>query len=288
MSLLSLPPTAHATRLTRRLAQARDDILKQTPDANVALITLDLDSLASVRSAAKEIISVSNGVVDVLINNAAVMMCPYGTTADGFETQFGTNYLAPWLLTNLLVPALEASPAPRVVLVSSVGHRASDIRWDDIGFSGGKDYDKIESYGQSKTASILNAVAFKTKHPRITAISLHPGAIQTNLMRHVTPQDAEGILGVFFEKDGTTPKEGVFFKSIPQGASTTLVAAFDPAMKQHTGAYLADCQIGEVKPTGPDTAVNMSGWTYVAPYAIDPEAAERLWRITEDMVGDKF
>lgn len=213
-------------------------------------------------------------------------MCPYGTTTDGFEMQFGTNYIAPWLLTNLLVPALEAAPAPQVVLVSSVGHRASDIRWDDIGFSKGS-YDKVESYGQSKTATILNGVALASKHPKITVVSLHPGGIQTNLARHLTPEDMEGAVGVFYESDGVTPRQGVFFKSIPQGASTTLVAAFDPSLKKKSGTYLADCQVAEIKPNSPDTPSLLEA-TYVTPYAVDKKSAERLWRVTEEMVGEKF
>lgn len=262
--------------------------MKETPSAKIALATLDLNSLDSVRSAAKDI--ASHGPIDVLINNAAVMMCPYGTTADGFETQFGTNYIAPWLLTNLLIPSLEQSSDPRVVFVSSVGHRASDIRWDDIGFSDGKTYHKILSYGQSKTASILNAVALSNKHPKITAISLHPGGIQTNLGRHLTKEDMDGMMSMFFEEDGVTPKPGIFWKSIPQGASTTLVAAFDPALKKRNGTYLADCQIATPKAidnSKPEGAGLMEA-TSVCPYAIDPAAAERLWKATEEMVKEKF
>lgn len=279
--------TARITLLTPRLEAAQADILKETPGAKLALVTLDLNSLASVRTAAKDIAAKANGQLDVLINNAAVMMCPYSTTADGLETQLGTNYVAPWLLTNLLVPTLSASPAPRVVFVSSVGHRASDIRWDDMDFSGGKTYHNVLSYGQSKTASVLNAVALAERHPNITVISLHPGAIQTNLGRHLTAEDTKGMLGTFFNEDGT-PKEGMFFKSIPQGASTTLVAAFDPAMKAVNGKYLSDCQVAQEKEASGDPLANLGATTSVAPYALDKKAAERLWGLTEEMAGEKF
>ncbi|BEI93871.1 uncharacterized protein CcaverHIS019_0603300 [Cutaneotrichosporon cavernicola] len=275
-----------AGRDMKKLEAAKADILKDTPSANLALVTLDLNSLASVRSGAKAIAAAAPQL-DVLINNAAIMMCPYGTTEDGFETQFGTNYMAPWLLNNLLIPNLLASPAPRVVLVSSVGHRVSDILWDDMGFSGGKTYNKFMSYGQSKTASVLNGVALAEKYPKLTVISLHPGAIHTNLARHLTEEDMKGMVGQFFNEDGT-PKPGVFFKSIPQGASTTLVAAFDPALKTHSGTYLTDCQIAKVKPTGADPHLNISESDFVAPYAVDKAAAERLWGVTEEMVGEKF
>ncbi|GMK59908.1 hypothetical protein CspeluHIS016_0901250 [Cutaneotrichosporon spelunceum] len=273
-----------AGRDMNKLEAAKADILKDTPSANLALVTLDLNSLASVRSGAKAIAEAAPKL-DVLINNAAIMMCPYSTTEDGFETQFGTNYLAPWLLTNLLLPNLLATPSPRVVFVSSVGHRASDIRWDDLDFSGGKTYHNVLSYGQSKTASVLNAVALAEKYPKLTAISLHPGGIMTNLMRHLTEDDMKGMVSRFMNEDGT-PKAGVFFKTIPQGASTTLVAAFDPALKEHSGAYLADCQIAQVKATTAESSLEEA--QFVAPYAIDKSAADRLWGISEDMAGQKF
>jgi NAD(P)-dependent dehydrogenase (short-subunit alcohol dehydrogenase family) len=268
-----------------RLEASKADILKETPGAALALVTLDLNSLASVRAAAKEI--AAHGPIDVLINNAAVMMCPYSTTADGLETQLGTNYVAPWLLTNRLLPALLASASPRVVFVSSVGHRASDIRWDDMGFAGGKAYNNVLAYGQSKTAAILNAVALAARYPQLTAIALHPGAIQTNLGRHLTEEDMKGFAASFFNEDGS-PKDGVHFKSIPAGASTTLVAAFDPAMKRQSGRYLADCQVATEKAAGADPFENLTAVGTVAPYALDKAAAERLWKVTEEMAGETF
>lgn len=225
--------------------------------------------------------------MDVLINNAAIMMCPHAVTADGIESQFGTNYVAPWLLTNLLIPALEATTCPRVVFVASAGHRGSDIRWDDVNFSAGKTYNTMISYAQSKSASVLNAVALAEKHPKITAISLHPGSVGTNLMRHVAGEDMKQIMSEFLEADGVTPKPGVFFKDLAQGASTSLVAALDPALKGKT-AYLADCQVAEIKGTTPDVLASMLEDTKVAPYAIDPVAAKRLWALTEEMIGEKF
>jgi len=153
--------------------ETRDAILKETPGANIKTVILDLDSLEAVRKAAAEIAAL--GDVDVLINNAAVMMCPYSKTVDGFEKQFGVNYLGPWLLTNLLIPSLLKTPHPRVVFVASAGHMYSGIRFDDIGFQDGKVYDKQQAYGQSKTANMLNAVALAEKYGKngLVAISLH-------------------------------------------------------------------------------------------------------------------
>lgn len=140
---------------------------------DIRTVTLDLNSLDSVREAAKDIAALGN--VDVLINNAAVMMCPYGTTKDGFETQFGSNAIGPWLLSNLLIPSLLKSPHPRIVCVASSGHQWSDIRWDDPGFDGGKAYDKLVAYGQSKTGNILTALGLADKYGKdgLVAISLH-------------------------------------------------------------------------------------------------------------------
>lgn len=156
-----------------RLDEARDDILKETPDANIKTVVLDLDSLDSVRKAAKEIESFGN--VDVLINNAGIMMCPFGKTKDGFENQFGVNYLAPWLLTNLLVPSMLKTPHPRVVFLSSAAHSWGPVRFDDLDFEGGKSYDKRKAYGQSKTGNMLNAVALAEKYGKdgLEALSVH-------------------------------------------------------------------------------------------------------------------
>lgn len=167
-----------------RLDQARADILKESPSANIKTVILDLNSLASVRQAAKDIAALGNP--DVLINNAAVMLTPYGTTEDGIETQFGVNYVGPWLLTNLLLPAILKTPHPRVVFVSSGAHAYNDIRYDDIGFQNGKVYNKMEAYAQSKVGNVLNAVALADKFGKdgLIAISIHVG------LRNCTPLTA--------------------------------------------------------------------------------------------------
>ncbi|TXT10970.1 hypothetical protein VHUM_01721 [Vanrija humicola] len=273
-----------AARSQAKLDQAKADILKETPNANVETVILDLDSLASVRQAAKEISA--KGQLDVLINNAAVMMTPYGKTSDGFETQFGTNYIAPWLLTNLLLPNLLKSAHPRVVFVSSMGHQFGDIRWDDIDYSKG-DYDKTNSYGQSKTASILNAkyLAKKFGSQGLTAVALHPGAIPTNLGRHLEEGDI-AALSSFFNEDGTPNMSLGFWKSIPEGATTTITAAFDPRWEKQNGAYLVNSQVAPLQKAGEEIPYGTEN--ILALWADDDKSAERLWELTNKLTNENF
>ena len=128
-----------------RLESARDGILGETPDANIRILALDLSSLQQVRSAAEAVLAYPEPTVDILVNNAGIMMCPYSTTVDGYELQFATCHLGHFLFTNLILPKLVASAAPRVINVSSLGHQYSGIRWDDVGFNGGATYDKEEA-----------------------------------------------------------------------------------------------------------------------------------------------
>lgn len=125
-----------------------------SPQVATRLLKLDLASQAQIRQAAKEVLAYAENI-DVLVNSAGVMATPYGTTADGLEMQFGANHIGHFLFTNLIMPKLLTSPAPRVVSVTSDGHRLSPIRWDDYGFQGGKTYEKWRAYGQSKTANML-------------------------------------------------------------------------------------------------------------------------------------
>lgn len=271
-----------ATRDAAKLQEARDDILKATPGAKLATVVVDFDSLASVRAAASEILKL--GSPDVLINNAAVMMCPYGTTTDGLEKQFGVNYVGPWLLTNLLLPAMLATPHPRVVNVASVGHYYSDIRFDDVGFDGGKVYDKIASYGQSKTANMLHAVALADKYgPKgLVAISLHPGGINTNLSRHTSAEDM--LRYKEWLNDDMTPNMSLgVWKTIPEGASTTLTAALDPRMDSLNGKYLSNCQ-----PAVASETFSMTNTNTVNPFGQDKESAKKLWDLTNKLIGESF
>jgi NAD(P)-dependent dehydrogenase (short-subunit alcohol dehydrogenase family) len=232
----------------------------------------DLGDLSTVRAGAAGILS-RHPEISILVNNAGVMFTPQGRTADGFETQFGTNHLGHFVLTNLLMPALLAGAPSRIVNLSSAGHGFSDILWDDPNYDS-RPYDKFEAYGQSKTANILFTVALEARHGAagVHSNAVHPGMIMTDLARHMGEGDMEelGVRAARREDAGTgggLPR----FKSIEQGAATSVMAAVAPALDGVGGRYLDDADFGE--PAG---------------YAIDPDAAERLWSLSETLVGESF
>ncbi|EPS38435.1 hypothetical protein H072_7820 [Dactylellina haptotyla CBS 200.50] len=235
-------------------------------------VIMNLASLASVRQAAEKIASDDDVTIDVLINCAGIMATPYGKTEDGFEQQFGINHLSHFLFTNLLLKAGKISNGGRIVNVSSGGHMSSGIRWDDVNFSDGAAYEKYLGYGQSKTGNVLFSVALadKLKSRKILSYSLTPGIIHTNLGRHQSEEEIEFLMKLVKErfKDIDTSLD---YRSLNQGVSTQIFAAFSPSIIDQNGGYLYDCQI---KPA--------------APHATSLEDANRLWALSEDMVGEKF
>lgn len=242
------------------------------PDADLTLLPVDLGSLASIRAAADTFLA-DHERLDLLIDNAGVMACPQGTTDDGFETQFGTNHLGHFLLTNLLTPALTAAAPSRVVVLSSAGHRRSDVDLTDPGFAN-TPYDEWVAYGRAKTANALFALGYDRRFADwgIHAFSVHPGVIMTELSRHLT----EATLTSMTE---TMPKGHRFeFKSIPQGASTSCWAATAPELDQHGGAYLEDCHVAPID----DDPASREG---VRSYAADPARADELWDLSSRMVA---
>ncbi|KAL8292400.1 hypothetical protein RQP46_001012 [Phenoliferia psychrophenolica] len=259
-----------AGRSMEKLDETESMIKKETPDANLRKLIIDLASFASIKKAAKEVNEMEDPI-DVLINNAAIMACPYAVTEDGFESQWQSNHLGPFLFTNLIRSRILASSAPRIVNVSSGGHRFTDVLYDDPGFSNGEKYNLWTAYGQSKTANILFAVGLKERWG-VEAFSLHPGLITTNLSRSITFE--ERVKMGFIKPDGTPiDNPAMKRKSIGQGAATTIVAAFDPSIAASSVAYLTDCAIHN------DQA---------QPYALDKENAARLWALSEKMIGQTF
>jgi NAD(P)-dependent dehydrogenase (short-subunit alcohol dehydrogenase family) len=238
---------------------------------------LDLADLGQVRAAAAGLLAACPKI-DLLINNAGVMACPYTETAQGFEMQLGTNHVGHFLFTGLLLPALKAVAAQggeaRVVNLSSAGHRFSAMDFEDPNYRQ-RSYDKWQAYGQSKTANVLFSVALdeRTRGAGVRAFAVHPGAISTELGRHMDKDDMARIAASF-------PGGTMAFKSVPQGAATSVWAATAPDLVGRGGLYLENCQVAEAA-----TADSAGG---VQPWAVDAAAAERLWQLSEQWVGQSF
>lgn len=281
---------AAVTMLARDVAKneaAADAIRETVPGAELEVRELDLSSLASVRACAEGILA-AHPHIDVLLNNAGVMCCPYSQTADGFENQLGTNHLGHFLLSILLAPSLGGDAPSRVVELSSGAHGMSGMDFEDPMFQH-REYDAWLAYGQSKTANALFALELdKRLKPRgVSAYSVHPGMIMTELARHFTPElmaDMQGHVEraarAAGEEGPVDASAGMIFKSLEAGAATQCWAATAPELEAHGGKYLADCRVGEIGENVRDHGVE--------PHAQDPEAAARLWDLSEEWVGQKL
>jgi NAD(P)-dependent dehydrogenase (short-subunit alcohol dehydrogenase family) len=245
------------------------------------LVELDLASLKNVRTCSDALVA-DGRPFDVVIANAGVMRTPFGHTADGFETQFGTNHLGHFVLVNRIASLI--APGGRLVNVSSSGHRYSDVDLDDPNFER-TPYDPMIAYGRSKTANILFALEFDRRHRArgVRATALHPGGILTELGRHLEPGELEATverINAQLAAEGLPPFQ---FKTIPQGAATSVWAAFVAPAENVGGRYCEDCQVSQVtdgliSPVSPG----------VRPYALDPEHAKALWARSEELVGEHF
>ena len=244
-----------------------------------ALIALDLASLASVRAAADALVA-DGRRFDIVIANAGVMAAPFGKTVDGFETQFGTNHLGHFTFVNRIAPLIK--DGGRFVSLASSGHRFSDINLEDPNFDRG-DYEPWAAYGRSKTANILFAVEFDRRHKDrgVRAVALHPGGIHTELGRHLD----EGALAALVERINATARESggeaFEFKSIPQGAATSVWAAVVADADAIGGRYCEDCHVADlVEGDGVRAGVRS--------YALDADNAKALWVKSEEMIGERF
>jgi NAD(P)-dependent dehydrogenase (short-subunit alcohol dehydrogenase family) len=249
-----------------------DEIRASTGNAAVAVAELELGSLAAIRSAAERILA-AHSRFDLLINNAGVMACPFAKTTDGFELQFGSNHLGHFLFTLLMLPALRRGDAVRIVNLSSRGHHIAPVDFDDLHFER-RPYDKWQSYGQAKTANVLFTVGLERRLARdgIHAFAVHPGAIMTELGRHLQLEDIQYL---------QTRSRGMQFKSVEQGAATSCFAATAPELAGRGGLYLEDCHVAAID-DAPDAPEGVKS------YALDPAAAERLWDVSEHAVGARF
>ncbi|KAF5011211.1 hypothetical protein FDECE_2665 [Fusarium decemcellulare] len=265
--------TVYAT--ARDLPKAKAALGDLVEQGRVHILALDLNSLGSVRACVAQFFLQSK-TLNILINNAGVMVTPEGRTADGIETQFGTNHVAHFLLFQLLKPALLSSSTStfpsRVVMVASSGHRASEVHFENVNLEG--EYHPWTAYGQSKTAMVWTANEIERRYgPRgLHAYSLHPGAIATGLQKHVTKE--------LQEQWSTTKDLHKLFKSMEQGAATTVWAALAKELEGSGGKYLEDCQI--IGPWDPATGLTGTGY---APWAYDETKAAKLWELSLELVG---
>lgn len=249
-----------ACRDMNKALLAADEIRQQSGNGNVVVKKLDLASLQSVRDLAKDV-QENEKRLDILINNAGIMMCPKWKTEDGFEMQFGVNHLGHFLLTNCLLDLLKKSAPSRIVIVSSLAHEKGLIHFDDINLD--KDYKREKSYRQSKLANVLfcRELAERLQGTDVRVYSLHPGVIRTELGRHLFPTLAlwKRIIVMPFL---------MLIKSPWEGAQTTIYCAVDESLANVSGLYYSDC--------APKTA---------APQAQDDVAAKKLWELSASMVG---
>lgn len=233
---------------------------------DIELTELDLSSLASVRACADTILAIGQPF-DAIIANAGVMAVPLKITADGFESQFATNYLGHFLLVNRLAGLLRANS--RVVMVASAGHRSADVSLDDPNFEQ-TPYDPLVAYRRSKTADVLFAVEFDRRHrdQGIRATAVHPGAVLTETTRKMI--EAQPSAASAFT-----------WKTVAQGAATSVWAGFVASANEVGGRYCEDCRVAQVND---DPAAGFG----VRSYALSLERAEALWRKTDEMLGEQF
>lgn len=233
----------------------------EQPLGELVIKKLDLASLRSIKQCAKDIL-LSEERINILVNNAGVMMCPKSKTEDGFETQFGVNHLGHFVFTCLLLPRIISSAPSRIVIVSSLAHKFGSIHFDDLNLERG--YTPIIAYNQSKLANVLfsNELAERLRNKGVNVYSLHPGVVRTELGRHLNASFLPGIR--YIVKAVLYP----FDKTPEQGAQTTIYCAIDENLANETGCYYSDCK----KVTASAKARNM-------------EDAKKLWDVSAQMVG---
>ena len=270
-------------RNSDKLDAAADRIRRSVPTTDLQTGLVDLADLSSIRSYAEEYLQEA-APIDVLINNAGVMACPFMTTKDGFEMQFGTNHLGHFLLTNLLMPAIRSGQNPRIINLSSAGHTHADVSLDDPNFEP-SEYNAWESYGRSKSANIhFTREIVRRYGDVIRSFAVHPGVILTELGRHLTPELMEEMVERVKARSTSSAEAketgGLPFKSMEAGAATQVWAATTDDLEENNGAYLGDCKVGV---EGGNPSVN--GYL---PYIYNEDTAKALWSLSEQMVQQEF
>jgi NAD(P)-dependent dehydrogenase (short-subunit alcohol dehydrogenase family) len=262
-------------------AQVRTDAVKK--GGNLELVELDLASLKSVRACADQLVA-KGEPFDVIIANAGVMATPFGHTADGFETQFGTNHLGHFVLVNRIASLMGAGS--RLINLSSSGHRFSNVDLEDPNFQR-TPYEPFVAYGRSKTANILFAVGFdeRGRERGVRASAVHPGGIQTELGRHLNQDQLQTIVEQLNKQLAAEGKAPFQWKTIRQGAATSVWAAVVAPADEVGGQYCENCHIGHFVADDVLISAISEG---VRGYALDSRNAAALWKKSEEMVGESF
>jgi len=261
--------TILACRNMDKAAAARNTIIGEIPNAQVETIRLDLADLGSVHEFAETFLAKYDRL-NVLVNNAGIMWAPYGTTKDGFESQFGTNHLGHFALTGLLLERLLTTPGSRIVNVSSSAHRSGHMDFENLMFEGGEGYGRHTAYGRSKLANLLFTYELQRKFDAIRsdcmALAAHPGVSDTDLDRYIQE---------FWYFRLLRPLFGWMIQSAAMGALPTLRAATDPGAKG--GEYY-----------GPDGFMESRGYPVVVESdnaSHDQSDAATLWNVSEELTG---
>jgi NAD(P)-dependent dehydrogenase (short-subunit alcohol dehydrogenase family) len=254
-----------AVRNTVKGESVKKEILQESPNGRISVKALDLSSLSSIKEFA-QLLNTEFEIIDILINNAGVMMCPYSTTEDGLEIQMGTNHFGHFALTGLLMPLIKKAEDGRVVVTSSIGHRSGDIDFEDINWANRK-YKTTKAYGDSKLANLyfMNELARKLKeeiNPPVIAAA-HPGWTSTDLQRH----------SFFFRV-----LNPIFSQKVAGGVLPTLRAATDPEVK--SGDYYGPSGWQEMK--GNPIIVKSNEMSH------NSENAKKLWVVSESLTGVKY
>lgn len=279
---------AHVVGAARDLdkAQRATEQVRKDAQANggkFELIELDLANLKSVRACADALVKKGESF-DIVIANAGVMAAPFGHTVDGFETQFGTNHLGHFVFVNRIASLIR--DGGRLINLSSSGHRFSNVDIEDPNFEH-TPYDPWIAYGRSKTANILFTVGFDKRHRGrgVRAAAVHPGGIPTELGRHLDEGALQNMLEQINQQLAAQGEGPYQWKTIPQGAATTVWAAVVGASDEIGGRYCENCHVGKVVPD--DTAITVTS-EGVRGYALDANTAESLWKKSEELVGESF
>jgi NAD(P)-dependent dehydrogenase (short-subunit alcohol dehydrogenase family) len=279
---------AHVVGTARDIAKAEAATAQVRKDSasgggRFDIVALDLANLASVRRCAGELLA-KQELFDVVIANAGIMATPFGHTTDGFETQFGTNHLGHFVLVNRIAPLIREGG--RLVNLSSAGHRYANVDLEDPNFER-TPYHPFVAYGRSKTANILFAVAFDQRHRGrgIRAAAVHPGGIRTELSRHMDAAALGQIIDQLNKQLAAEGKPPFQYKSIPQGAATSVWTAILGSPEEIGGRYCENCHVGQVVADDVTISAVSEG---VRSYALDTRNAEALWKKSEELVGETF